>query len=103
MAFVGRAGRHNVDTNSPSPLCCIQPARSASGTHSPTAAKWRTGRAFCQASRSRRRGREDTNFDPIGSSWSPIVGQLPVVAGHRYNIEVGLGGSDPLQEMDRTC
>jgi len=36
---------------------------------------------------------EDTNFDPTAAPWSPVVGQLQVVAGRRYSLEVGLAGT----------
>jgi hypothetical protein len=39
---------------------------------------------------------EETDFPPVAAPWSPIVGQLRVVAGQRYRLEVGLAGTDLL-------
>jgi hypothetical protein len=37
---------------------------------------------------------EETDFPPAGPGWSPVVGRMPVVAGHRYRLEVGMAGAD---------
>lgn len=37
---------------------------------------------------------EDTNFLAQPPAWSPIHGRLTVVAGQRYQLQVGLNGSD---------
>jgi hypothetical protein len=37
---------------------------------------------------------EKTDFPPAGPGWSPVVGRIPVVAGHRYRLEVGMAGAD---------
>jgi hypothetical protein len=41
---------------------------------------------------------EDRTFMPSGPAWSPIVGRLPVEAGKRYLMVVGLAGADWIPE-----
>jgi hypothetical protein len=37
---------------------------------------------------------EETDFRPVPPSWSPVEGRMPVIAGARYRLYVGLGGAD---------
>lgn len=41
---------------------------------------------------------EDTDFGAGGPPWSPITGRLPVRAGQRYRLAVGLAGADLFPE-----